>query len=41
MIYVRGKYDKLNIYKTEYTLNKYGDKTQDIRNVMQDFEMTC
>ena len=41
MIYVRGKYDKLNIYKTEYTLNKYGDKTQDIRKVMQDFEMTC
>ena len=41
MIYVRGNYDKLNIYKTEYTLNKYEDKTTKVRNIMQEFEMLC
>ena len=41
MIYVRGNYDKLNIYKTEYTLNKYGDKTRKVSNIMQEFEMMC
>ena len=41
MIYVRGNYDNLNIYKTEYTLNKYEDKTTKVRNIMQEFEMLC
>ena len=41
MIYVRGSYDKLNIYKTEYMLNKYEDKTTKVRNIMQEFEMLC
>ncbi len=41
MIYVRGNYDKLNIYKTEYTLNKYEDKTTKVRSIMQEFEMIC
>lgn len=41
MIYVRGNYDKLNIYKTEYTLNKYEDKTIKVENIMQEFAMLC
>ena len=41
MIYVRGNYDRLNIYKTEYTLNKYGDKSTEVREIMQEFEMVC
>ena len=41
MIYVRGSYDQLNIYKTEYTFNKYEDKTTKVRNIMQEFEMLC
>ena len=41
MIYVRGNYDRLNIYKTEYTLNKYGDKSTEVREIMQEFEMLC
>lgn len=41
MIYVRGNYDKLNVYKTEYTLSKYEDKTTKINNIMKEFEMFC
>lgn len=41
MIYVRGNYDKLNVYKTEYTFNKYEDKTTKVSNIMQEFEMIC
>lgn len=40
LIYARGT-QNLNIYKTEYTLNKYEDKTTKVRNIMQEFEMIC
>ena len=40
MIYVRGNYDKLNIYKTEYTLNKYEDKTTKVRNILKELGTT-
>ena len=40
LIYTRGT-QNLNIYKTEYTLNKYEDKTTKVRNIMQEFEMLC
>ena len=41
MIYVRGNYDNLNIYKTEYKINKYEDKTTQVSNILQQFEMLC
>ena len=41
MIYVRGNYDNLNIYKTEYKINKYEDKTTQVSNILQQFEMIC
>lgn len=41
MIYVRGNYDNVNIYKTEYKINKYEDKTIQVSNIMQQFEMLC
>lgn len=40
LIYTRNT-QNLNIYKTEYTLNKYEDKTTKVRNIMQEFEMLC
>ena len=41
MIYVRGNYDNLNIYKTEYKINKYEDKITQVSNILQQFEMIC
>ena len=41
MIYVRGNYDNLNIYKTEYKINKYEDKITQVSNILQQFEMLC
>ena len=41
MIYVRGNYDNVNIYKTEYKINKYEDKTTQVSNILQQFEMLC
>ena len=41
MIYVRGNYDNLNIYKTEYKINKYEDKIIQVSNILQQFEMLC
>lgn len=41
IIYVRGNYDNLNIYKTEYKLNKYKDTTIQVNNIMEEFEMIC
>ena len=41
MIYVRGNYENLNIYKTEYMLNKYEDKTTKVTSILQEFEMIC
>ena len=41
MIYVRGNYDNLNVYKTEYKINKYEDKTTQVSNILQQFEMIC
>ena len=40
MIYVRGNYDNLNVYKTEYKINKYEDKITQVSNILQQFEMT-
>ena len=40
MIYVRGT-QNLNIYKVEYTLNKYKDTTTQVQNIMQEFETMC
>ena len=41
MIYARGNYDDLNVYKTEYKINKYEDKTTQVSNILQQFEMLC
>ena len=41
MIYVRGNYDNLNVYKIEYKINKYEDKTTQVSNILQQFEMLC
>ena len=41
MIYVRGNYDNVNIYKTEYKINKYEDKITQVSNILQQFEMIC
>ena len=41
MIYVRGNYDNLNIYKTEYKINKYENRTTQVSNILQQFEMLC
>ena len=41
MIYVRENYDNVNIYKTEYKINKYEDKTTQVSNIMEEFEMIC
>ena len=41
IIYVRGNYDNLNVYKTEYKINKYEDKITQVSNIMQQFEMIC
>ena len=40
VIYVRGT-QNLNIYKTEYTLSKYGDKNTEVSGIIQTFEETC
>ena len=40
MIYARGT-QNLNIYKVEYTLNKYKDTTTQVQNIMQEFESIC
>ena len=40
MIYARGT-QNLNIYKVEYTLNKYKDTTTQVQNIMQEFETMC
>lgn len=39
MIYVRSNYSNLNIYKTEYKLNKYKDNTIQIREILEEFEI--
>lgn len=41
MIFVREEYEKLNIYKTEYKINKYKDKNEQVNNIMQEFENIC
>lgn len=40
MIYIRGV-NNLNIYKTEYAINKYSDKNTRINQIMQEFETIC
>ena len=39
MIYVRSNYSNLNIYKTEYKLNKYKDNAMQIREIIEEFEI--
>ena len=41
MIYVRGNYDNVNIYITEYKINKYEDKNIQVSNILQQFETIC
>ena len=41
MIYVRENYDNVNIYKTEYKINKYENRTTQVSNILQQFEMLC
>lgn len=40
MIYVRST-ENINVYKTEYTLDKYGDKYTEISGIIQTFEDNC
>ena len=40
LIYARGT-QNLNIYKTEYTLSKYGDKNTQVSGTIQTFEEVC
>ena len=40
MIYLRGV-DNINIYQTEYDINKYGDKNTQVSGIMQTFEENC
>lgn len=40
IIYIRGT-ENINIYKTEYELNKYEDKTIKINEIMEKFELIC
>ena len=40
MIYVRGV-DNINVYQTEYEINKYGDKNTQVSGIMQTFEENC
>lgn len=40
MIYVRGT-ENLNVYKTQYTLDKYGDKNTQINEIIETFEEVC
>ena len=40
LIYARGT-QNLNIYKTEYTLSKYGDKNTQVSGIIQTFEEVC
>ena len=41
VIYVREDYEKINVYKTEYNLNKYTDKSMQIDNIIEGFETIC
>ena len=40
MIYVRGV-DNINVYQTEYEINKYGDKNTQVSGILQTFEESC
>ena len=40
MIYLRGV-DNINVYQTEYDINKYGDKNTQVSGIMQTFEESC
>ena len=40
MIYVRGA-DNINVYQTEYEINKYGDKNTQVSGIIQTFEESC
>lgn len=41
MIYIRGEQEKLNIYQTEYKLDKYEDTNMQIEEILRDFEEMC
>ena len=40
MIYERST-ENINVYKTEYTLDKYGDKNTQVSGIIQNFEDNC
>ena len=40
MIYLRGV-DNINVYQTEYDINKYGDKNTQVSGILQTFEEIC
>lgn len=40
MIYLRGV-DNINVYQTEYDINKYGDKNTQVSGIIQTFEEIC
>ena len=41
MIYVRSSYEKLNIYKVEYEIGKYSNKSMKVIEIMQEFDNIC
>ena len=41
MIYVRESYNKLNIYQTEYKLDKYENINSQVEEIMREFEQEC
>ena len=41
MIYIRGEQEKLNIYQTEYKLDKYESTNKQIDEILRDFEEMC
>ena len=41
MIYIRSSYENLNIYKTEYEIGKYSEKSIRTNEIIQIFEEIC
>ena len=41
MIYIRSSYENLNIYKTEYEIGKYSEKSIRTNEIIQNFEEIC
>ena len=41
IIYIREDYEKINIYQTEYEIDKYEDKNHQIEEIINEFEEIC